>query len=90
MAAKIRNNTIEVALGLLGCRPGAAITCVLPRATGVGNKVICRWLPLVLGLDVPRRGHAANQHRLGLGLGPPVRVTGHAEARYCLLRDFRT
>ena len=31
-------------------------------------KVICRWLVLVLGLEVPKRGQAVNQDKLLLVL----------------------
>ena len=74
-----------------------ATACALHRPPSVSCKVICRWLLLVLDLEVPRRGQAANQGQLQpvLVWGHLARVTGHAEARSCLfavcesLRDFR-
>ena len=32
-------------------------------------KVICRWLPLVLGLELPRTGKFVNQDQLLIVLG---------------------
>ena len=60
-------------------------------------RAICRWLLLVLGLQVPKRRQSVNQGRLllELGLGPLGNGTGHAKIRCCLsaifqpLRDFR-
>ena len=54
------------------CRPRSATTCVLPGSLTKSYKVIFRWLLIVLGLEVPRRGQPANQGQLPLvlGLGP--------------------
>ena len=56
---------ILLAFGTLG----PAIACVLPVATQKSYKAICRWLLLVLGLEVPRQGQAVNQGQLMLVLG---------------------
>ena len=53
-----------------------ATTCVLPGATWheLLYKLICIWLLLILGLEVPRQGQAVNQGWLLLVLGPgPLR-----------------
>ena len=46
-------------------------------------KVMCRWLLLVLGLEVPRRGQAVNQGQLllVLGLGHLARGEGLLKIR---------
>ena len=56
---------------LLAC-PRSATTCVLSGSYRVSYKVIYRWLLLVLGLEVPRRGQEVNQSWLLLvpDLGP--------------------
>ena len=43
-----------------------------PRSPGLSHKVICRWLLLVLGSEVPSTGQATNQVQLLLVpiLGP--------------------
>ena len=54
-------------------------------------KVICRWLLLVLGLEVPRRGQGVNQGWLPLvwGLGPLSKRYGTQRPDATCLRDFR-
>ena len=55
-------------------------------------KVICRWLMLVLGLEVPRRGLAANQGQLLLVPGlwaTKQEVWGMSNPDAACLRDFR-
>ena len=56
----------------------------------ISYKVICRWLLLVLGLEVPRRDQTVNpsQMLLVLGLGPLARGTGYMEARCYLFERF--
>ena len=49
-------------------------------------KAVCKWLLLVLGLEVPRRDQAVNQCwlLLVLSLEKLGTVTGIAEVRCCL------
>ena len=60
---------------------------------GMSYKAISRWLPHVLGLEVPKRSQAANQGQLLLvqGLGPlsESRGTQHLKSDAVCLRDFR-
>ena len=72
------------------CWPRSATTCVLPGPPSMRYKVICRWLLLVLGLEVPRRDQTVNpsQMLLVLGLGPLARGTGYMEARCYLFERF--
>lgn len=44
--------------GLLGvdCGVGQGQLLPFPESPGVSYKMICKWLPLVLGLEVPGRG----------------------------------
>ena len=56
----------------------------------ISYKAICRWLLLVLGLEVPRRDQTVNpsQMLLVLGVGPLARGTGYMEARCYLFERF--
>ena len=62
-----------------------ATACALHRPPSVSCKVICRWLLLVLDLEVPRRGQAANQCWLLLvpGLGHLAKVWAYS-GQICL------
>ena len=48
---------------------GQLLPVPCPGPPGMNYKVICRWLLLVLGLEVLRRGQAVNQGQLQLVLG---------------------
>ena len=53
------------------CRPVQVLLVPCLGPPSMSYKVVCRWLPLVLGLEVPRRALTANQVCLSpvLGLG---------------------
>ena len=57
----------------------------------MSSKEICRWLLVVLGLDVPRQGQAEDQGWMLLvhDLKPLRRGTGLAKARCYLFERFR-
>lgn len=61
-----------------------------PEPPGMSYKAIFRWLLLVLALELPKIGQAANQVRLLLmsGLGPLRRGRGYTEVRWWLLERF--
>ena len=54
-----------------GSGQGQPLPVFCPGPPSVSYKAICRWLLLVLGLEVPRQGQAVNQGWLLLvpGLG---------------------
>ena len=65
------------------------VPCLGPP--GMNYIVIFRWLLLVLGLEVPRRGQAANQGCWLLVQGPRPEAQGkreHAKSRCCLSERF--
>ena len=50
------------ALGVLRCyKPGSATTSALPEVNQHKLKAICKWLLLVLGLEVPRQSQTVTQ-----------------------------
>ena len=55
-----------------GTGEGQLLPVFCPGPPSMNYKVICRWLLLVLGLEVPRQDQAVNQEQLLLvpGLGP--------------------
>ena len=64
---------VMLALEPLGkCSSGSALAVFCIWSPYMNYKAICRWLLLVLGLEVPQRGQAVNQGLLPLlpGLGP--------------------
>lgn len=65
------------------------VLCLEPP--GISYTEICRWLLLVLGLEVPRKSQAVNQGWLLVvpGLGHLVKGMMHTEARCCLFEIFR-
>ena len=65
------------------------VPCLGPP--GMNYIVICRWLLLVLGLEVPRRGQAGNQGLLLLVLhpGPLSKRHGANRPQAACLREFR-
>ena len=64
------------------------VSCPGPHS--VSYKVICRWLLLMLGQEVPRKGQAVKQGWLLLVLtwGQLARGMGHTKARCCLFDGF--
>ena len=66
------------------CSPQSAAAYALLGLPGMSYRVICRWLLLVLSLEVPRRGKTVNQGWLLLvsGLRPLTK------ARCCLSEGF--
>ena len=70
---------------------GGQLPTALHWDTDISYKAICRWLLFVLGLEMPRRGQAANHSRLllVLGLRPLSKMyVAHWPDAACL-RDFR-
>ena len=67
-----------------GAAQGQPLPVPSPGPLDMSYKVVSRWLSLLLGLEVPGRGQAANWARLLLvpGLGCLARSTGHAKARH--------
>ena len=68
----------------------AKVSCYLCSALGLPSmsyKAICRWLLLLLGLEVPTRGQATNQDQLllGLGLGPLIERYGAHQGQMLLV-----
>ena len=66
--ASMWSKAVHQVLWLWGL-PGGIGQGQLPCVPCSSYKVICRWLLLVLGLEVPRRGQAANHSQLLLVLG---------------------
>ena len=86
---------VQWVLWLWGLPEGAGQGQPLPvfrtGPPGMSYKAIFRWLLLVLGLEVPRRGQAANQGCWLLVQGPRPEAQGkreHAKSRCCLSERF--
>ena len=60
-----------------------------PEPPSISYLVICRWLRLVLGLEVLRLSQTLNQGQLLLVLGlGPLRDMGHTDAQCCMYERF--
>ena len=70
-----------------GAGQGQLLPVFCPGPASISYKVICRWLLLVLGLEVPRRGKAANQSQLPLvsGLEPRGKRYGACQGQMLLV-----
>lgn len=68
------------------CKPRSVIVCLLLGPPGMSYKMIYRWLLLVLGLELSRRGQPANQDKLLLG--PFSKWYGAYKVRCCLFERF--